>query len=211
MPAATRAPLGERFERALVMAHRLHAHQRRNGSGIPYISHLLAVCALVLEAGGNEDEAIAALLHDAAEDQGGKATLEEIECVFGQPVAEIVRGCSDHIDGEGNRRPPWRERKERYLQHLVQAPASTLIVSLADKTHNAGAILADYRSIGEALWERFAGKRDGVLWYYRALVETYEQAPALQKDNRLPPMLERLDKIVSELEEACGQPLLQQL
>ena len=202
---ATRAPLGERFERALVMAHRLHAHQRRKGSGIPYISHLLAVCSLVLEAGGNEDEAIAALLHDAAEDQGGRATLEKIEHAFGRSVAEIVRGCSDHIDGEGRRRLPWRERKECYLQHLLQAPASTLIVSLADKTHNASAILADYRRIGGALWERFAGKRDGVLWYYRALVETYERAPALQADDRLSPMLKRLEEIVSALEDACGR------
>lgn len=198
------APLGERFERALVLAHRLHARQRRKGTDIPYISHLLAVCALVLEAGGTEDEAIGALLHDAAEDQGGQATLAVIEREFGRPVAEIVRGCSDHMDKGEGMRPPWRERKERYLHHLVDASASTLIVSLADKTHNAGAILADYRRIGERLWKRFAGRKEGVLWYYRALVETYTKALEAMDDPRLPPMLDRLNAIVSELEAAAN-------
>ncbi len=203
-PAGT-APLGERFERALVMAHRLHARQRRKGTEIPYIAHLLAVCALVLEAGGTEDEAIGALLHDAAEDQGGAATLAEIERVFGRPVADIVRGCSDHVEGEGGTRLPWRQRKERYLRHLVHAPASILIVSLADKTHNARAIRDDHERIGEALWERFSGGRKGVLWYYRALVDAYEKAPAMAEDPRLPPMHERLDRIVSSLERACAR------
>ena len=204
MTAGDAAPLGERFERALVMAHRLHARQRRKGTDIPYISHLLAVCALVLEAGGTEDEAIGALLHDTAEDQGGAAVLAEIERAFGRLVADIVRGCSDHVEGDGGARPPWRERKERYVRHLAQAPAATLIVSLADKTHNAGAILEDYGRIGEALWERFTGGREGVLWYYRALADTYAKAPAVAADPRLPPMLGRLERIVSSLERTCG-------
>ena len=204
MPANGEAPLGERFERALIMAHRLHARQRRKGTDIPYVSHLLAVCALVLEAGGTEDEAIGALLHDAAEDQGGAAVLAEIRRAFGPVVADIVRGCSDHVEGEDGMRLPWRQRKERYLRHLVNAPASTLIVSLADKTHNAGVILADYRDLGDELWERFSGGRNGVLWYYRALVDAYARAPAVLRDPRLPPMRTRLDGVVSTLEREAG-------
>ncbi len=163
--------LGERFEQALVYAARLHARQERKGSGVPYIAHLLAVAALVLEDGGDEDEAIAALLHDAAEDQGGLATLEDIRRRFGARVADIVAACSDTLVTP---KPPWKARKTAYLEHLRGAPPEARRVSLADKLHNARALLRDYRREGESTWARFTGGREGTLWYYRALVEVFQ-------------------------------------
>jgi len=152
--------LSTRFEDALTFATRLHADQTRKGTTIPYISHLLAVTSIVLEQGGNEDEAIAALLHDAIEDQGGASTREEIRRLFGERVVEIVDGCTD---AEVVPKPPWRTRKEAYIAHLRDAPASVRLVSAADKLHNARAILADYRSVGESLWQRFHGGKTGTL------------------------------------------------
>lgn len=165
-------PLTHRFEQALLYAHQLHARQTRKGSAIPYIAHLLGVCALVLEDGGDEDEAIAALLHDAVEDQGGRATLEEIQSRFGVRVASIVESCSDAFTVP---KPPWRARKEAYLAHLPQHTPSAVRVSLADKLHNARAILRDVRTLGPEVWARFNGGRDGTLWYYARLVEIFSQ------------------------------------
>ena len=169
----------ERFDEAVSLARELHHGQVRKGTAIPYLAHVLSVSAKVLEAGGDEHQAIAALLHDGPEDAGGSATLERIERRFGPRVARIVAACTDTFETP---KPPWRERKERYLAHLAHdVPAEALIVSLADKVHNAGAILADYRDVGEELWSRFRGGRDGTLWYYRALLETYQtrsEAPA---------------------------------
>lgn len=151
--------LSTRFDEALIFASRLHAKQVRKGSGIPYISHLLAVTALVLEHGGGEDEAIAALLHDAIEDQGGDATRQEIRRRFGEVVVEIVNGCTDT---DSTPKPPWRERKEAYIAHLPTATSSILLVSAADKLHNVRSILNDYRVVGEEIWQRFkAGKQIG--------------------------------------------------
>lgn len=187
----TKAPmLGARFEDALIEATRLHAAQKRKGTDIPYIAHLLAVAALVLEDGGDEDEAIAALLHDAVEDQGGAATREHIRRRFGERVARIVDGCTD---ADTIPKPPWRARKEAYIQHLRDAPADVRRVSRADKLHNARAILADLRREGNALWQRFNGGRAGTLWYYRALVQTFQEVgPCF--------MVEELDRVVSEIE-----------
>lgn len=183
--------LTERFEEALVYAATLHRRQLRNATRIPYVSHLLGVASLVLEAGGDEDETIAALLHDAAEDQGGRETLNEIRQRFGERVADIVHACSDTLEAE---KPPWAGRKRAYLARLEGASPSVLLVSSADKLHNARAILADYRAIGEDLWQRFRGGRDGTLWYYRALVDAFAQA-------RPPPLLlAELDRVVTELE-----------
>ncbi len=162
--------LSRRFEEALVYANRLHASQARNGTAIPYVSHLLAVSSLVLEAGGDEDEAIAALLHDGPEDQGGRATLEEIRRLFGGPVAEIVAECSDTFE---SRKPPWQQRKEAYLRHLPGASRSARLVSCADKLHNARAILADYRTYGDLLWDRFNAGCDDILWYYGELARIF--------------------------------------
>src|SRR5881227_3632367 len=143
--------LSTRFEDALTFATRLHADQTRKGTSIPYISHLLAVTSIVLEQGGNEDEAIAALLHDAIEDQGGAPTREEIRRRFGDTVVAIVDGCTDT---EVMPKPPWRERKEAYIAHIREASTAVRLVSAADKLHNARAVLADYRVLGDALWQR---------------------------------------------------------
>ena len=175
-------------------ATRLHAAQRRKGSDIPYVAHLLSVAALVLEDGGDEDQAIGALLHDAVEDQGGAPVREDIRRRFGARVVAIVDGCTD---ADTIPKPPWRARKERYIEHLGHAPAEVLRVSMADKIHNARAILADYRTLGEPLWSRFTGGRDGTLWYYRTLVETYRAAGA-------GPLIDELDRVVSELERLAA-------
>jgi GTP pyrophosphokinase len=182
--------LSVRFEEALVFAAQLHATQTRKGTGIPYVSHLLAVASIVLEHGGDEDEAIAALLHDAIEDQGGVATGEEIRRRFGDRVAEIVAGCTD---ADTTPKPPWQERKMKYLAHLREASPSVRLVSNADKLHNARAILADYRVLGEELWERFTANREQTLWYYRALVEAFQAHGST-------PLVEELERTVSELE-----------
>jgi len=187
--------LSTRFEDALTFATRLHADQTRKGTTIPYISHLLAVTSIVLEQGGNEDEAIAALLHDAIEDQGGASTREEIRRRFGETVVEIVNGCTD---AEVVPKPPWRRRKEAYIAHLRDAPASVRLVSAADKLHNARAILADYRSVGESLWKRFHGGKTGTLWYYRTLVDVLRKTgPA--------PLFEELERVVSEIETLTAE------
>jgi (p)ppGpp synthase/HD superfamily hydrolase len=178
------------FAEALTFAAHLHSAQTRKGTEIPYVSHLLSVAGLVLEYGGTEDEAIAALLHDAVEDQGGQLTLERIRRRFGSAVADVVEACSD-TDVEP--KPAWRPRKEAYIAHVGRASGSARLVGAADKTHNATAILRDYRRLGEGLWKRFNGGKDGTLWYYRSLVEAYKAAGPH-------PILDELDRVVSELE-----------
>jgi len=182
--------LGARFRDALAYAVQLHGEQARKGSKTPYVGHLLGVAALVIEDGGTEDEAIAALLHDAIEDQGGDLTRREIRERFGARVARIVEGCTD---SDQDPKPPWRPRKEAYLRHLRTAPKSVLRVSLADKLHNARTILADYRRIGARLWPRFKGRKDGTLWYYREMARLFSK--------RLPgAMAEELAETIGELE-----------
>lgn len=161
--------LGKRFEEAFCYAAALHSTQKRKGSDVPYIAHLMAVCSLVLEQGGDEDQAIAALLHDAVEDQGGQPTLQEVRRRFGERVARLVEACTD---ADTVPKPPWRPRKEQYLRHLQSVPSDVLPVVLADKIHNARAILRDYRQFGDEVWKRFKGGKDGTLWYYRALAAT---------------------------------------
>lgn len=182
--------LTERFERALVLAARLHRDQRRKGSGVPYVSHLLAVCELTLEYGGDEDEAIAALLHDAIEDQGGAAARAKILKEFGARVTEIVDGCTDT---DQSPKPAWRARKEEYIGHVSDASAPVRLVSACDKLHNARSLVMDYRVYGEDLWSRFTGRREGTLWYYRAMVNALRAAEAT-------PVVEELDRVVTELE-----------
>jgi GTP pyrophosphokinase len=185
-------PYGEKFEQALPYAARLHKDQVRKGTSTLYVTHLLAVASIVGENGGTEDEVVAALLHDAPEDQGGEAQLGEIRARFGDKVAEIVDGCTDTYETP---KPPWRERKERYLAHLADAPGSVRLVSSADKLHNARTVLSDYRLVGEDLWSRFNGGKEGTLWYYRAIVD------ALRGDG---PVVEDLDGVVTELEAVSG-------
>ena len=154
-----------RFDLALQFASGLHHDQARKGGSVPYIAHLMGVCSLVLEAGGDEDQAIAALLHDAVEDQGGLATLETIRHLFGQRVAAAVESCSDSTVSDPTKKLPWRERKEKYLAHLRSANKDSLIVGAADKLHNARAVLTDYRQIGEELWSRFSVPKAEKFWY----------------------------------------------
>jgi (p)ppGpp synthase/HD superfamily hydrolase len=187
----TRPDFSPRFDQALVYAHQLHARQTRKGTTIPYVGHLLAVTSIVIENGGAEDEVIAALLHDAVEDAGGAATREEIRRRFGEEVAVIVDGLTDT---DRTPKPPWRKRKEDYIAHLNEAPSSVLLVSLADKIHNAQSIVRDARNAGDSVWKRFTGGRDGSLWYYRALVE------AFRVRGQFASMVDELDRAVMELE-----------
>jgi (p)ppGpp synthase/HD superfamily hydrolase len=162
--------LGERFDVALAMASALHRRQERKGTRIPYVSHLMAVTAIVLEHGGGEDEAIAALLHDAVEDQGGSATLQTIRERFGDGVAGLVEELSD-TDGDSKAgAADWRARKERYLRHLETASDSARLVSAADKLHNLRALVADLQREGEGVWGRFNAGREDIVWYYREIV-----------------------------------------
>jgi len=164
-----------RFAEAAQFAIELHRQQTRKATSIPYVTHLLAVCSLVLEDGGTEDEAIAALLHDGPEDQGGPAVLEEIRRRFGDAVATIVAGLSDAMPPPGEAKPPWRDRKEAYLRQLASAPASVLRVSLADKLHNARSILVDVGVAGEGVWDRFNAGQADQEWYYRQLLATFQR------------------------------------
>jgi GTP pyrophosphokinase len=186
--------LSKRFTQALTFATELHANQTRKGNGVPYIAHLLGVASIALEYGANEDEAIAALLHDAIEDQGGEATRQEIRRRFGDTVTEIVNGCTE---ADTTPKPPWQQRKEAYIAHLPNASASVRLVSAADKLHNAWSVLKDYRQIGDAVWERFKGGKNGTLWYYRAIVKAFRTAGST-------PLVDELERVVSELEDLAG-------
>lgn len=187
--------LSGRFRDAFDYALELHATQTRKGTLIPYIAHLMAVSSIVLEHGADEDTAVAALLHDAVEDQGGAPVLAEIRRRFGDAVGEIVAGCTD---ADTCPKPPWRARKEAYIAHVRTAPAAVRLVSCADKLHNARSILFDYRAMGEALWERFRGGRDGTLWYYRSLVEAFREAGGSSA------LVDELDRVVVELERLAA-------
>ncbi len=189
--------LGPRLQRAFRYAAEKHAGQTRKQTAVPYLSHLMAVASLVLEAGGDEDMAIAALLHDVVEDCGGMPRLREIRRQFGPRVAKIVEGCTDSF-GEPKRE--WMERKRDYLGQVKHADAETRLVSASDKLHNVRTILADYRQHGEAIWRRFSGKREGTLWYYRALSDEYLR----RNPNRI---ARELARSVAELERAAGRTL----
>lgn len=196
-----------RLSDAFAAASRYHAGHVRKGTRIPYVSHLMSVCAIVLEAGGTETEACAALLHDAAEDvtipgMGGEDVLREIAAQFGDEVAAIVRACSDVLPEAGVEKPPWLQRKQQYLLHLGDAGASTLLVSAADKLHNLRSIAADERVHGAALWERFSAppdKRLNSLWYYRSLLEVYLSADT-PADPRRDAVAQQIGEILERLE-----------
>lgn len=190
--------LGPRFLKAFLFAAEKHAGQVRKASTTPYIAHLMGVASLALEFGGDEDMSIAALLHDVVEDCGGAAMLQEVKQRFGTRVAKIVDGCTD---SDTFPKPPWRERKENYLRHLKRADADTRLVSAADKLNNVRSILSDYWEVGESIWERFNGRREGTLWYYRALLKEFQRG----KPNRL---VREFELAVRELEaRAKGKPL----
>jgi (p)ppGpp synthase/HD superfamily hydrolase len=186
--------LTERFEDALRFAAHLHSRQKRKGTSVPYVAHLLSVASLVLENGGDEDQAIAALLHDSVEDQGGVPTLHEIRRRFGERVARIVDGCTDSYV---HPKPPWRKRKEAYLAHLRHADADIRLVSLADKLHNARSILRDLRQAGPQSLSRFNGGRLGTLWYYRSLVNIFREVDDSLMVTELAEVVAEIDLIVS--------------
>jgi (p)ppGpp synthase/HD superfamily hydrolase len=198
MSETTTSPrLSEKFQEALQYAAALHNTQTRKASEVPYVGHLLSVAGLVIEADGTETEAIAALLHDAAEDQGGDATLDEIENRFGRDVARIVDECSDTVVTP---KPPWRQRKESYVAHLHEASDSTIRVSMADKLDNARAILRDLRRHGPQVWQRFnTDDPQEHLWYYRSLLEVYRS----RSDSWV---VDELARVIRALEEEVGPP-----
>jgi (p)ppGpp synthase/HD superfamily hydrolase len=185
--------LGPKLLRAFAYAAKMHAGQARKGTTVPYLSHLMAVASLVLEAGGDEEMAMAALLHDVVEDCGGMPRLREIRKQFGARVARIVEGCTDSFVEP---KLEWIERKRGYLEEVTHADAETRLVSASDKLHNVRTILADYRKDGDAIWARFNGKKEGTLWYYRALSDEYARTP-----NRI---TRELELAVRELERLCG-------
>jgi (p)ppGpp synthase/HD superfamily hydrolase len=193
-------PLGPRFSSALAYAAELHGDQARKGTAIPYVAHLLAVAALVIEYGGDEDQAIAALLHDAVEDQGGPDTLKRIRARFGKRVADLVDACTDSYE-QGPNKPRWKERKEKYLASLPGKSREALLISAADKLHNATSILEDYVEHGEDLWPRFKGGRES-LWYYGELVKQLRE----RTDPRL---YRRLEATVKELHRLAREEYLQ--
>jgi (p)ppGpp synthase/HD superfamily hydrolase len=184
--------LTDRFRAAVALAEEVHGQQRRPGTEIPYVAHLLIVSGLVVEDGGDEDQAIAGLLHDCVEDGGGRLMLQRIASTFGPRVAEVVAACSDTVDGQPV--GPWIERKRRYLTHLWTVDDEAVLrVSLADKLHNARSIVRGYRHTGQALWERF-GDRSAAdeVWYYSALVDLFER-------RRSGPLTDDFQRAVSEL------------
>lgn len=195
--------LTERYNQAFQLAARLHHAQRRKGTQVPYLSHLMAVSSLVLEYGGTEDEAIAGLLHDAVEDQGGQETLELIRTQFGGAVADTVWAVSDT---DVKPKPAWRERKEIYIAHAKVASPSARLVSACDKLHNLRSILRDTLEQGERHWVRFVpeaesleAKREAVLWYYGQLTGVYlEFGP--ERVGR------ELQRTLGALREASGEP-----
>lgn len=188
--------LSPQFAKAVQYAASAHAQQKRNGTDIPYIAHLLAVASIALEHGANENEAIAALLHDAPEDAGGEERLEDIRKQFGDIVAEIVEGCTDTF---ATPKPAWKKRKEDYIAKIPSASSSIRFISASDKLHNARSILRDYREIGDDLWSRFAGGKVGVLWYYRSLISAYGQGESFRREG-FEDLVVELNNVVSELE-----------
>ncbi len=191
--------VGKRFRDALVWAAELHEDQKRKGGDVPYVSHLIGVAAIVLEHGGDEDQAIGALLHDALEDQAHKMSPNEIRARFGDRVEAIVEACTDGNPEEQRDRDParWRVRKQIYIDQVATKPADALLVSMADKLYNARAILEDFRELGDKLWPRFTAGKEGTLWYYRSLLTAFRP----RAENRL---WHELDRTVAEIERLAG-------
>jgi (p)ppGpp synthase/HD superfamily hydrolase len=190
----TSAKFGPRLEKAFTLANRLHAGQTRKSTMVPYISHLLGVAALVIADGGSEDEAVAALLHDAAEDQGGETTLALIKVQFGAYVARIVADCSDTLEDP---KPPWRERKEAHLARMQHAEEATCRVMLADKVYNARTLLNDLHNEGEAAWEKFNGGKQGTLWYYREMYALLSAKLPSELANQLGRIIKEIEKLAT--------------
>ncbi|MCS7304620.1 MAG: HD domain-containing protein [Thermoguttaceae bacterium] len=187
--------LDKQFAQALCYAWELHCHQRRKLAEVPFFAHLMSVAGLVLDYGGNQQEAIAALLHDAAEDQGGLERLEEIRQRFGDQVAAIVKGCTDSFQQP---KPPWRERKEQFLCRLAEASDSVRLVCAADKIHNLRSLIRAYRAHGETIWSAFRGGREGTLWYYRTVLEVLQKGRPLPILQELADLWDQLHRLVAQ-------------
>ena len=189
--------LGLKFVDALMLAVRVHDGQLRKGTEIPYVSHLLSVCALVLEDGGDEDEAIAALLHDTLEDCPNDVTASDLARRFGAPVAALVVACTDTPpDYKGGPKAPWHERKYAYVERIREEGYPLCRVALADKLHNTRSIVLDHRRFGDKVWERFNATKDDELRYHRALVDAFRDAGAPGY------LVDELDLLVGELEKS---------
>jgi (p)ppGpp synthase/HD superfamily hydrolase len=183
-----------RLYKALKLAFKLHGHDARKKSTVPYVAHLLAVCALVQLDGGSEEEAIAALLHDSLEDKPKEINLKKIRYKFGKKVLKMIEVSTDTPkDYAGGQKPPWKERKVAYLEHIRQTDPSLLRVTIADKIDNARAILADHQRLGDVVWERFNAGKEDQLWYYRSCVEAFDVS------GYSGPLLEELRSLVGQL------------
>jgi (p)ppGpp synthase/HD superfamily hydrolase len=194
-------PLSTRFDHSLLFASQIHREQDRKKSGIPYISHLLGVTSIVLDYGGDEEMAIAALLHDAVEDHGGRPMLRVIEQLFGARVAKMVDGCTDSYAEDPKKKESWERRKFRYLRRIRHEDAETRFVSAADKLYNVRAVLRDLRYDGEIIFTRFSVPKVKTLWYYRSLVREYRAGGIT---HRLKPLIDDLDRVVTEVEHLSG-------
>jgi len=192
--------LTARFDEALAFTSQVHRLQARKGGAIPYMAHLLAVTALVLEYGGDEDTAIAALLHDTVEDQGRLPMLERVRAAFGSRIAAIVMEVSDN---EGDPKPPWKKRKQDFIDSIPRLSPEARLIALADKLHNVRSTIAEFRRVGDVVWTHFHGRRDGTLWYYREVLS------ALHKNSQVTnePLLQELTRDIKELFTLAGEPL----
>lgn len=198
-------PLGSEFTKALTLACRFHEKQARKGTQIPYVAHLLAVASLALEHGATENEAIAAVLHDALEDHPANGETERtIAKELPAEVLAIVKGCSDGETGAERSKANWWERKQRYIAHVSHASRSVRLVSACDKLHNARAILSDYREHHEKLWHRFNGGRANTLTYYRALTDAFRAAAKHESHDGMRRLLDELDRVVTELHQEAA-------
>jgi len=198
MPAAPpNQAFGPKFDEALLLAHDLHRRDIRKGTGRPYISHLLGVCSLTVDYGGDEEMAIAALLHDAVEDHGGRPMLDQIRERFGERVASIVDGCTDSYAIDATKKEPWHQRKQEYLARIVHGDAETRLVSAADKLYNARTIVRDVRLEGLSALDRFNGGRKNTVWYYDELVHAYRHAGTND-------LVEELATVVDEMKRLTG-------
>jgi GTP pyrophosphokinase len=186
--------LTTRFDEAFAYAHAAHQAQLRKNTPVPYLAHLMGVASIVLDDEGTEHEAIAAVLHDAAEDAGGRERLEDIRARFGEAVATIVEDCTDSWTQP---KEPWAERKKKYVEHARSLGPSSLRVSAADKVHNAYAILRDLRNVGDAVWEHFSAEPDDILAYYQGLVRAYREAGGGR-------LVDELERIVRGIERELG-------
>lgn len=195
--------LTARFDEALRFASEVHRHQNRKGGEIPYIAHLLAVTAFVLENGGDEDTAIAALLHDTVEDQGGLPMLERVRAAFGPRVASIVMEVSDN---EGDPKPPWKMRKQDFINAIPRLSPEARLIALSDKLHNVRSTIDEFRRVGDVVWTRFHGRRDGTLWYYREVLRALRSVNGTQQVT-IEPLLQELTRAINELFTLAGEPL----